>query len=152
MEGPQAAVALVSALMGAWLFVPWLDRMAHKNADSPRFTDTGVAALLFFGFLTLKAWDIGSRGDPLSPGAADRIAATCAGILVAVAAVVATLRRFYFRQQWFLWSAAVVLHAVLHGFAGLSYLLSGAIAFVVAVAAFIVLNRCERRGTPGGAR
>jgi cytochrome b6 len=152
IEGPQAAVAVVAVLMTAWLLLPWLDRRAAANADSQHFTDLGVAALLFLAFLTLKAWDIGARGDPLAAEAGRHIASTCAWIVVAVAAIVATVRRFYLREHWFLWSAAVVLHVVLHGFVGLGYLVSGAIALGIAVAAAVVMWQRGRTAEAGGGR
>ncbi|MBZ0251748.1 MAG: cytochrome bc complex cytochrome b subunit, partial [Candidatus Methylomirabilis sp.] len=55
LEGPQVCLLVVTVLMGAWALVPWLDRRARRNEPSPAFTDFGVAALLFVGFLTLKA-------------------------------------------------------------------------------------------------
>ena len=60
------ALALVTVLLVTWAVVPWLDRRAAREQPSPAFNDLGVAALLFIGFLTLEAWDIGG----LRPGQA----------------------------------------------------------------------------------
>ena len=39
IEGPQAALAVVTVLMGIWALVPWLDRRAGRERPSPAFTD-----------------------------------------------------------------------------------------------------------------
>ena len=64
MEGPQAALLVVSVLLGIWALVPWLDRRAKKGQPSPVFTDLAIAAIIFMAYLTLKAWDIGGQGLP----------------------------------------------------------------------------------------
>ena len=69
--------------MGVAFLVPLLDRHAAKGKPSPLFTDLGVAGILFVGFLTLKAWDIGvtvPKGqDPAAdPALAAAIARTAA--------------------------------------------------------------------------
>src|SRR5262249_24405181 len=47
MEGPQAALLVVTMLMGIWALVPWLDRRASKSRPSPMFTDLAIAAVIF---------------------------------------------------------------------------------------------------------
>jgi len=132
LEGPQGAVAVVSLLMAVWALVPWLDRRARRGEASPAFTDLGIAAVLFIAFLTLKAWDIGGGGavqpDP------NAVARACA-IWILVAGFAATALRFaLWRHTWFVFSAAALLHAALHGLFGVSYLPAGAIAALAAVA------------------
>ena len=132
IEGPQAALAVVSVLMGIWALVPWLDRRASRERPSPAFTDLGVAAVLFIGFLTLKAWDIGGGGGPQPDVHA--VARTCAIWTVAAGFVASLLRFVALRHTWFVFTGAALLHAALHGFAGMSYLAAGAIAAVGATA------------------
>ena len=44
--------------------IPLLDRKASRGERSPAFSDLAVAGILFMGFLTLKAWDIGVHTTP----------------------------------------------------------------------------------------
>ena len=151
LEGPQLCLLLVTALMTAWALVPWLDRKARRDEPSPAFSDFGVAAIFFLVFLTLKAWDIGGGGgDAQGAQLPDprAVAWTCAWILLPLAAAVTLLRVAVFRHRWFVFSAAALLHAVLHGFAGLSYLGAGAIAAVLAGLAIGVAVMRERRAAP----
>ena len=83
MEGPQACLLLASILGAIAFAIPLLDRNAAKGKPSPLFTDLGVAGLLFLGFLTLKAWDVGVHaphgkdpaGDPVMAATIARTAA-----------------------------------------------------------------------------
>ena len=139
LEGSQAALAAVSVLLGVWAVVPWLDRRARHGKDSPAFTDLGAAALIFVGFLTLKAWDIGGGGavqpDP------QNVARACA-IWILVAGFAASALRFaILHETWFVLSGAALLHAALHGFFGMSYIAAGAVALIAAVAGVALTRR-----------
>jgi quinol-cytochrome oxidoreductase complex cytochrome b subunit len=131
LEGSQLCLLLVSALLGIWALVPWLDRKARRGEYSPAFSDFGVGAILFITFLTLKAWDLGGGDGELPDPAA--VARTCAWIMLPITAAATLLRVVAFGHRWFLLSAAVLLHALLNGLAGLSYLASGTIAAILAV-------------------
>jgi len=133
LEGSQLCLLLVSVLLGIWAIIPWLDRKARRGEDSPAFSDFGVGALLFIAFLTLKAWDLGGGDGELPDPAA--VARTCAWILLPIVAVATLLRIAVFRHRWFVFSAAVLLQALLNGFAGFSYLAAGTIAAVLAALA-----------------
>jgi len=151
MEGPEAALLMVSVLMLTWMFVPWLDRKARRGEPSPGFTDFGVGAILYVLFLTLKAWDIGggaAHGQEPDPGA---VASTCAGITLGIAALITALRVLKYKQRYFLFSGGIALHVALHGFAGLSYLRSLLAAAIVVV---LLLGVSWYRGTraAGGER
>jgi len=130
LEGPQVCLLVVIGLMMSWTLIPWLDRRARRNEPSPAFTDFGVAAILFLAFLTLKAWDIGGNAEASADGLPDprAVAWTCAWILTALAGAIVVLRMIAFQHRWFVLSGCALLHAVLHGLAGLSYLAAGAIA------------------------
>ena len=98
MEGPQACILLASILGGIAFFIPLLDRNAAKGKPSPLFTDLGVAGLLFLGFLTVKAWDVGvtvPKGkDPTAdPVLANTIARTAAIWIIGIGIAVTILRR-----------------------------------------------------------
>jgi quinol-cytochrome oxidoreductase complex cytochrome b subunit len=149
LEGSQVCLLLVSVLLGIWALVPWLDLKARRGEHSPDFSDFGVGALLFIAFLTLKAWDLGGGDGELPDPAA--VAHTCAWILLAIVVVATLLRVAVFGHRWFIFSAAVLLHALLNGFAGFSYLAAGAIAAVLAVLAIGYLRlRSGRAAAPGG--
>ncbi|TMA21733.1 MAG: hypothetical protein E6J88_15380 [Deltaproteobacteria bacterium] len=125
-------------LMGIWALVPWLDRRASREQASPAFTDLGVAAILFIGLLTLKAWDIGG-GAAAQPDV--RAVARACALWTLVAGFAATVLRFAFlRHTWFVFTGAVLLQAALHGFAGFSYLGASAIGALTA-ATGVVLSR-----------
>jgi cytochrome b6 len=149
LEGPQVCLLVVNVLMGIWALIPWLDRAARAERDSPGFSDLGVGAMLFLVFLTLKAWDIGGgeSGEGRLPDPA-AVAWTCAWILVPLAAAITLIRAILFQQRWFILSGAVLLQAVLHGIGGLSYLTAGAIVSVLAVVAIGLLARRARRLPP----
>jgi hypothetical protein len=139
----------VSILLGIWAIVPWLDRKARRGEHSSAFTDFGAGALLFIAFLTLKAWDLGGGDGELPDPAA--VARTCAWILLPITVVATLLRIAVFRHRWFVFSAAVLLHALLNGLAGLSYLAAGTIAAgLAALAVGYSLLRSGREAAPGG--
>jgi cytochrome b6 len=149
LEGPQLCLLLVSILLGIWAIVPWLDRKARRGEHSSAFTDFGAGALLFIAFLTLKAWDLGGGDGELPDPAA--VARTCAWILLPITVVATLLRIAVFRHRWFVFSAAVLLHALLNGLAGLSYLAAGTIAGgLAALAVGYSLLRSGREAAPGG--
>ena len=139
LEGPQAALAVISGLMGLWAVVPWLDRRAQKGQASPAFTDLGSAAILFLAYLTMKAWDIGGGGGP-QPDMA-QVARACAFWLLPPALLSVVLRAVFLRQRWFLLTAAALLHVTLHGLFGMSYLSAGLIAAVAAAAGVGISSR-----------
>ena len=154
MEGPQACLLLSTVLMGVAFFVPLLDRNAARGKPSPLFTDLGVAGLLFIGFLTLKAWDIGvtvPKGqDPAAdPALAAVMARTAALWILGIGVAVSALRRLRFRHTAFAFTAAVLLQALLNGFAHLSWLVAGSVS-VAGLAAYGLFRR-TRRGAAGAA-
>jgi cytochrome b6 len=142
MEGPQAALALVSVLMLVWVAIPWLDRNARKDRPSPGFSDYGVAAIVWLTYLTLKAWDVGGHvlgadGQP-DPAA---VARTSAWWTLGLTALIVVFRYFRFGHRWMLFTGAVALQTVLHGLFGLGYLIAGVIALVAALPAYALLYR-----------
>ena len=141
MEGPQAALLVVTVLMGIWALVPWLDRRAAKGQPSPMFTDLAIAAIIFMSYLTLKAWDIGGKGLPGKLPDPRATAWTCAWITLGLASAVAVLRILAYRQRWMFFSGAALLQVVLNGVLGMDYLIAGAIAVVVAIAGVVVTSR-----------
>jgi cytochrome b6 len=150
LEGPQLCLLVVTLLLGTWMLIPWLDRNARRERPSPAFTDFGVAAILFLAFLTLKAMDIGGggAGEALPDEAA--VARICAWILLAVALGVTTLRVLVFEHRFFVFSAAALLQALLHGLGGLPYLVAGVITAVpVALAAGVLTLRAARDSRTG---
>ncbi|MGM0578820.1 MAG: hypothetical protein ACQEXJ_24065 [Myxococcota bacterium] len=144
LEGPQAALLLVAGLLGTWVAVPWLDRRARRGRPSPGSTDFGVAALLFLGWLTLEAWDIGGGGGEKPDHAA--VARTVAWYVLGISAAVTLLRAWVLQQRWFLFTGMVTLQAVLHGLAGWSFLLAGGVAVLVGILAGATLALVRRRG------
>jgi cytochrome b6 len=154
MEGPQACLLLTTILIGVAFLFPLLDRHAAKGKPSPLFTDLGVAGILFVGFLTLKAWDIGvhvPKGqDPAAdPALATTIARTAAVWIIGLGLAATVLRRVRYRHRHFPYTAAALLQAVLNGFAGLTWLAAGAVAAVAAgILAAVTLRK---RSGPGAA-
>jgi cytochrome b6 len=146
IEGPQAAIALVSVLFGIWALVPWLDRKARVDRPSPGFTDLAMAALIFLAYLTLKAWDIGGGGAAVPDPRA--VARACAfwGLLLAAATVV--IRLLSGGSPYFDLTAAAVLQIVLHGFFGLPYLAAGSISVVLLAATLFWRMRSARGAAP----
>jgi cytochrome b6 len=150
IEGPQAALAVVTILLGVWAAVPWLDRSANKGRPSPAFSDLGVAALIFIGYLTLKAWDVGGGGAAQPDPAA---VARTAGIWILVLGLASIALRFgAFHQTWFLFTAAALLHVALHGLVGMSYLNAGAIGAAAAAAGLVFTEVRGRRVAAAGER
>lgn len=149
MEGPQAALLVVTVLMGIWALVPWLDRRAAKSQPSPMFTDLAVAAIIFMSYLTLKAWDIGGHGAPGKLPDPRATAWTCAWITLGIASAIAVLRILAYRQRWMVFSGAALLQVVLNGVLGLDYLIAGAIALVLAIAGLVVTSRNKPAVQPG---
>ena len=145
MEGPQACLLLATILGAIALAIPLLDRNAAKGKPSPLFTDLGVAGLLFLGFLTFKAWDVGVHvphgqdpaGDPRLAAAITRTAAIW---ILGIGLATVALRRLKWRHTAFAFTFAVLLQAALNGFAHLSWLSSGGAALVV-LAALLLLGR-----------
>ena len=152
MEGPQACLLLVTVLGGIAFAVPLLDRNAAKGKPSPFFTDLGVAAVLFIGFLTLKAWDIGVQvpkgQDPVAdPVLAATISRTAASWILLAGVLTVVFRRVRFRHTAFVFTGAVLAQAALNGFAGLGWLAAGAAS--LAIPAGFGLFRASRRGAAG---
>ena len=151
IEGTQACMFVIFALLAVGAAVPWLDREAARNRNSPAFTDAGVAALVFLSFLTFKAWDLGGTLGADAPESRVKVARFCAQIVLAVAAVVTALRVTRGKHRWFFLSGAATLHVALHGLAGLSYLSAGVVSLVAAVLGITLLGRGSRvdfRGPP----
>ena len=141
MEGPQAALLVVTVLMGIWALVPWLDRRASRGQPSPMFTDLAIAAIIFMSYLTLKAWDIGGHGVPGKLPDPRSTAWACAWITLGLASVIAVLRLLAYRQRWMYFSGAALLQVVLNGILGMDYLIAGGIALVVAIGGLVVSRR-----------
>lgn len=142
VEGPQAALLVVSVLMGIWALVPFLDRRAAKAQPSPMFTDLAVAAIIFMSYLTLKAWDIGG----LKPGATGlpdpkATAFACSLIALGLGAAITILRTLAYKERWLFLSLAALLHVALNGLLGVDYLVAGALCGALAVVAVVVTSR-----------
>ena len=139
MEGAQACLLIATVLMAIWALVPFLDRRAAKNQAGPAFTDFGVGILYFLGYLMLKAWDVGAPHvehgiDPTAtPAAAQLVARTTAIWLLGAATVLTLVRAVLWRHRYFWIGALPVLLAVLHGFAGLTYLAAAAVSLALLV-------------------
>lgn len=129
IEGPQAAIAVVSVLFGIWAGVPWLDRKAQHDKPSPAFTDLAMGALLFLAYLTFKAWDIGGGGavqpDP------QLVARACAFWALGLAVVTVVIRVLVKSPLYLDFTIAAALQILLHGFFGLPYLAAGGIAVLL---------------------
>ncbi len=153
MEGPQACLLIASVLMGIWFLVPILDRSAARGRSSAAFTDFGVGVLYFLAFLMLKSWDVGVPAvhgvDPgAAPETARTIVRTASAWVLGGAVAVTLLRRFAWGHRYFWIGALPVLQALLHGWAGMSYLAAGAVCFVLLV---VVLIATWSRSLPGAA-
>jgi cytochrome b6 len=145
LEGPEAAVGLVSVLLGLWAAIPWLDRKAQREERSPGFTDLGCAALLFLGDLTLKAWDIGGGGVHGAHVDAVASARVTALLALGLCGVTVAFRAFVLRQRWFIFTICTALQIALHGLFGLHYLVAAAIALATLAAALTAQSRRARR-------
>lgn len=144
LEGTQACMFVILALVGSGALVPWLDRNAANDRPSPAFTDAGVAALIFLSFLTFKAWDLGGTLGADDPESRAVVARFSAWIVLCGAALVTALRAVSARHRWFFLSGAATLHAALHGIVGLPYLGAGAIALGAGILSIILLGRPSR--------
>ncbi len=132
MEGPQLCLLVVSLLLGVWAIIPWLDRQAQRDRPSPGFSDFGWGAILFLTFLTLKAWDIGATKPATAAASLNAISWTCAWWTVGAGAASIGVRFLVHGHRWFFLTGAALLHVVLHGLLGLSYLGAGVLAVVLA--------------------
>ena len=132
LEGPQVCLFLIAILFGIWGLIPWLDRRARRDQPSPAFSDLGWAAILFLTYLTLLGWDIGAGKAIDDPAALHHAARVCAGWTLGAGLLVIFVRWLRFRHRWYLLTIAALLQVALHGFFGMSYLLGGLIALVLA--------------------
>lgn len=147
MEGPQAALLVVTVLLGTWALVPWLDRHAAADQPSPAFTDLGVAALLFIGYLILNAWDIGTPRTPSAQPDPQAVARLSAVLTLTVGIAVTAARALFNRERWFVFSGAALLHVALHGLLRLTYLIAGLVTFALMLGALgALLMRSRLRG------
>lgn len=146
MEGPQAAIALVSVLFGIWAGLPWLDRRARAGKDSPAFTDLGMAAILFLAYLTFKAWDIGGGG--VEQPDVQAVARTCAYWALGLAAITVVLRKLTKSVLYLDFTLAACLQIGLHGLAKLPYLVAGTIAVGLLALSLLVRWLRARRAPP----
>jgi cytochrome b6 len=144
MEGTQACMFIIVMLLGGGLLVPWLDRNAAKNRPSPAFTDLGVAVLIWWTFLTFKAWDLGGTLGADDPESRAAVARFSAWLVLGGACVVTALRAILGKYRWYFWSAAATLHVVLHGIVGLPYLIAGAISLGTGALSSVLLGRLSR--------
>ncbi len=146
MEGPQAALIVVTVLMGTWALIPFLDRRARAGKSSPMFTDLAMAAIIFMSYLTLQAWDIGG-GHPAS-GEIDpkAVAWTCSLITLGIAAVITLMRAVAYKGRWFFLSLSALLHVVLNGLVHVDYLVAGAISLVIAIGATATIGKKMQEG------
>jgi len=149
LEGPQLCLLIVSVLGLLWGLIPWLDRRARAEQESPEFSDLGFAAVFFLLFLMLKAWDIGATKGADEAANLATVARTCAWIVVVLAVAINVVRATVYRHRWFLLSGTEVLHVVLHGFAGVPYLVAAVIAGALGGFALLV-GRWRTPGADGG--
>jgi len=154
MEGPQACLLLASILGVIAFAIPLLDRNAARGKPSPLFTDLGVAGILFLGFLTLKAWDVGVHAPPGKDPAGDAvmaatIARTAALWILGIGLAATALRRLRWGHSAFSFTAAVLLQAALNGFAHLSWLASGGAA-LAALAVLLLAGRLRGSASAAG--
>ncbi len=148
-EGPELCLLVVGVLMGFWALVPWLDRASRRNRPSPMFTDIGFAAIYFLLFLTLKAADFGVSGLPETEKDLMIITKVSASFTLAVAAAAALLRATVYGHDYFILSAAAVVHIALHAYLGVGYLLAGAVTAtltLVVLAAMFLRGRSTSHG------
>lgn len=146
LEGPQVCLLVVTLLLAIWAIIPWLDRQAQRERPSPGFTDFGWGAILFLTFLTLKAWDIGATPPIDSPASLKATAWTCAWWTLGAGLAIIGVRWLVHGHRWFIFTGAALLQVVLHGLLGFSYLLAGAIAFILAAVGVSVILLRSRAG------
>lgn len=151
VEGPQAALLMVTVLISVWALTPFLDKKSSQNQPSPSYTDFVIAALVFLGYLTLKAWDIGG----MRPGSAEAdpraTAWACSLIVLAIGAVVVVFRTLAYRHRWFILSGSALLQVFLNGVLHFDYLLAGLIAGAAAWGGITLSRRRAQRNAAGGA-
>ena len=152
LEGPQVCIFLIAILLGIWAIIPWLDRRAYRDQWSPGFTDFGWAAILFLLFLTLTGWDIGAGAQASDLASMPKVARVCAGWTLAAGAIIIAVRYWKFADRWFIWSGAALLHVVLHGFGGISYLRAGVISLAAALFAMATLRLLRSTAQAGVTR
>ncbi len=156
LEGPQLCLLVVNVIALVAFFLPVIDRKSAREERSPEITDLAVAGILFVSFLTLKAWDIGvhvPKGqDPgADPALAATIARTAALVTLALGGAVDIYRWRRFKGSYFAFSLAVLLQAVLHGFAGVSWLASAAVAAILCAAWIAASAFRDKASTPPAA-
>ena len=151
LEGPQVCLFLIAILFGIWAIIPWLDRRAARGQLSPAFSDFGWAAILFLTYLTLAGWDIGAGGAGADLASMPKVARVCAWWTLAAGAIVMAFRYWRYEHRWFVLTLAALLHVVLHGLFGISYLSAGAIAVAAAIFAMATLRLVRPRIAGGGA-
>ena len=139
MEGPQACLLLATVLMGVAFVFPLLDRQRGAGASRARSSRTSAwPGILFLGFLTLKAWDVGvhvpkGRTRRPTPALAAPIARTAAAWILGLGLAATIFRWIRYRHTTLSASrSAALLQAALNGFAGLTWLAAGAVAAVAA--------------------
>jgi len=138
LEGPQVCLFLIAIMFGIWGLIPWLDKRARRDQSSPAFSDLGWAAILFLTYLTLLGWDIGAGKAIDDPAALHHAARVCAWWTLAAGLVVIVVRWVRFHHRWYLLSLAALLQVALHGLFGISYLLGGLIAVLLAAVGIVV--------------
>ena len=93
-------------------------------------------------------WDIGARGISNELAAMHNVARVCAWWTLVAGAVVIVVRYWKFEHRWFILTGAALLQVALHGLAGVSYLLAGLIAVVVAAIAIAISYMTRSRADP----
>jgi len=148
MEGPQAALLLVTVLLGCWAALPWIDRRAQRDQPSPLISDAGAAAAVFLAFLTLKAWDIGGGAAHGGQPDPNLVARACSFWTLGLTALATAVRALRFGHRHFAFTAATALQIALHGLAGLSYLAAGGIALLALLPAVALQSRARPEAKP----
>lgn len=156
LEGPQACLLLISALLGVWTLIPFLDLSAAQNRSSPAFNDFGVGVILFLSLLMLKAWNLGfapEKGvDPSADPVQAQIIARNAGLAVlGLGLLLIAFRRLVLKTKYFYISSLVMLQALLHGLVGLSYLTASGICLVLLAFVLAATWRKARKAGPAAA-
>jgi hypothetical protein len=109
-----------------------LDRRSRAEKLSPAFTDLAMGAMLFLAYLTLKAWDIGGGRAAIPDARA--VARVCAEWATLLGAATVAIRLAVRGARYFDFTAAALLQIALHGFAGLPWLVAGAVALALLAA------------------